>query len=139
MLGTEDLQLQQVSSWRNTMRTCMQGVEQKHMLLDEYCLNFYNPKTILKTYKVPCILSQTKMNGIYLNRLIPKLYYDQNSSDHQKGQWSSWRSHFASWAKGRVPTLVVYVDIMVIIDVQVERQHGMHRNWYIQLSKCSFS
>lgn len=29
MLGKEDLHLQQVWSWRNTMRTCVEGVKQK--------------------------------------------------------------------------------------------------------------
>jgi len=100
---------------------------------------FTSQKQYWEHMKCLCILSLTKVNGIYLNTLIPKLCCHQNTSDLQEGQRSNGRSHLASLAKGRVPILVVHVDSVVIIGVHVELQHGMHRNWYIPQLKCSFT
>ncbi|WMV48372.1 hypothetical protein MTR67_041757 [Solanum verrucosum] len=46
--------------------------------------------------KCMCILSLTKVNGIYLNTLLLKLFCHQNTSDIREGQRSNGRSHLVS-------------------------------------------
>ena len=101
--------------------------------------NFISEEQYWKHMKSLYILYLTKVNGTYLNTLLPKLCCHQNSSDLQEGQKSNVKSHLASWAKGRVPILVVHVDNKVIIGVHVELQHEMLRNCYMTLLNCSCS